>query len=225
MTLLSPQIERLNAHYGLAHPFVIPLVFYLSLLFHEKRDIKTSLFIAFILFLISQIHFYLFALGVLFIGALMGFKTLFRFQKSEIIFNIGHLAIQVVLPYLVLQFLINDTVMDRPAKPYGFLAYRSYWENEFLPVDYQIGRWINHYIAEIRPMNSEGKAYIGIVATLFFLKEIFQHIKHLGLKKPYHPIALADNRYFLKSAFWASVALLLFSFGIPFIISGLEDLP
>lgn len=225
ITMLSPQVERMGAHYGLAHPFVIPLIFYLSLLFHEKRDVRSSLLIAGSLFFISQVHFYLFAVGVLFLIALAGFKILFRFNKKEVIFTISHLALQVVLPYLALQYLISDTVADRPARPYGFLAYRSHWENVFLPVDFQIGRWIDHYIAEIRPMSSEGKAYIGIVACVFFFKEFFQHIRHLILKKPYHTIASADNRYFLKSAFWASAALLLFSFGIPFIFPGLEDWP
>jgi len=141
LTFLSPQIGRLAAHYGLAHPFVIPLVFYMSLLFHEKRDVKTSLLIASSLFFIGQIHLYLFAISVLFIAGIMGFKTLFRFNKNEIIFNASHLAIQVLLPYLLTQYLLSDTIVDRPSRPYGFLAYRSYWENVFLPVDFQIGRW------------------------------------------------------------------------------------
>ncbi len=225
LTFLSPQIGRLGAHYGLAHPFVIPLVFYLSLVFHERRDVKTSLLIAAALFLISQIHLYLFAVGVLFIGGLMGFKTLFRFNKKELVFNVAHLAIQVVLPYLVLQFLINDMITDRPSRPYGFMVYRSYWENVFLPLDFQIGRWINTYIAEIRPMSGEGKAYIGIVASIFFFKEIAAHIKNLIQKKSYHSIIPEDHRYFMKSAFWASFVLLVFSFGIPFIIHGWENLP
>ncbi len=225
LTMLSPQLARLGAHYGLAHPFVIPLIFYLSMLFHEKRDLKSSLLIAVSLFLISQIHLYLFAVGVLFIGALMGFKTLYRFNKKEIIFTIFHLAIQIVLPYLTIKLMLNDTVVDRPGRPYGFMAYRSYWENVFLPVDFQIGHWINTYIAEIRPMSGEGKAYIGIVALAFFFKEMVLHIKNSFQKRIYQSIAAEENRLFLKSAFWASFTLLLFSFGIPFIIPGLENLP
>ncbi len=225
LTMLSPQMERLLAHYGLAHPFVIPLFIYLSLIFHEKSDVKTSLLIATVLFLISQIHLYLFAVGVLFIAALMGFKTLFRFEKRELVFNIAHLALQVLLPYLLIQLLLNDSVDDRPGRPYGFLEYRSYWENVFLPVDFQIGRWINTYIAEIRPMSGEGKAYIGLVAVVFFFKELALHFKSLVRKNTYHTIALEEHRFFLKSMLWAAFALLIFSFGIPFIISGLEHLP
>jgi hypothetical protein len=226
LTLLSPQLDRLSTHYGLAHPFVVPLVFYLSLLFHEKRDVKSSLLIAVALFLIGQIHLYLFAIGVFFIGGLMGFKTLFRFNnKKEIIFNIAHLTIQVLFPYLLIKLMLNDSIIDRPSRPYGFMAYRSFWENVFLPVDYKIGYWINTYITEIRPMNGEGKAYIGIVGVIFFLKELFFHILSLIRRKTYHTIIPDENRFFLKSAFWASVVLLLFSFGIPFIIKGWEDLP
>ena len=225
MTLLSPQLARLDSHYGLAHPFVMPLVFYLSLLFHEKSNLRNSLLIAFVLFLISQIHLYLFAIGIFFIGGLMGFKALFRFDRKEIIFNLIHLSIQVLLPYLAIKLMLNDSIVDRPTKPYGFMAYRSFWENVFLPVDYKIGYWINTYITEIRPMNGEGKSYIGLVGVLFFLKELFTHLVFLIRKKSYHTIIPDENRFFLKSAFWTSVVLLLFSFGIPFIIKGWEDLP
>ena len=185
ITLLSPQIGRMSSHYGLAHPFVIPLVFYFSFLFHEKRDVKTSILIAISLFLIGQIHLYLFAIGVLFIVGIMGFKILFRFTKNDILFNVFHLFIQVVLPYIAIKLMINDTIIDRPSRPYGFLEYKSYWENVFLPLDFQIGRWINTYIAEIRPMSGEGKAFVGLVATVFVFKELIVHIKNLVQRKTY----------------------------------------
>ena len=42
-------------------------------------------------------------------------------------------------------------------------------------------------------------------------------------KKEYQSIIPDENRFFLKSAFWTCFAILMFSFGVPFTISGLED--
>ncbi len=221
VAMLSPQIERMGAHYGLAHPFVIPMVIYLSWIFHEKRSVWISLLIAFALFLISHIHFYLFAAGAVFIVAMTGF----RLKGRELIFNAAHLVIQVVLPYLALRFFMDDPIADRSPRPYGFLAYRSYWEFVFLPMDFQIGHWINQYIAEFRPMSAEGRAYIGIVASLFFVKLFFQNVWSVVFRKPHRNVFPVENSHFFKSTCWAAFALLLFSFGIPFIIPGLEDMP
>ena len=223
ITLLSPQLLRMPAHYGLAHPFVIPLMFWLSLLFHKNKRWSFSFLIAFLLFLCAQLHFYLFAIGGSFIIALMAFKTLFSFSKKALVVNGVHLFIQVILPLLILQWLMHDSVPDRPSRPYGFFAYRAYWESVFLPCDFQLGRWINEYVYKIPNFDREGIAYIGLVPLLFWLKEIVLKIWNRIFKNDYYSIIPDENRFFLKAAFWSCFVILLFSFGLPFIIPGLEN--
>ncbi len=223
ITMLSPQLLRMSAHYGLAHPFVIPMMIWLSLLFHKNKRWLTSLGIAFALFLCAHIHFYLFAVGGGFVIALMGFKTIFAFNKKATVINGLHLLIQVALPFIILQYLMHDSLPDRPSRPYGFFAYKACWESVFIPVDFQIGRWINEYVYKIPKFDREGMAYIGLIPVLFLLKEVVSKTWNRIFKKEYFSILPAENRFFLKAVFWACLALLIFSFGFPFVIDGLED--
>ncbi|MFT5167954.1 MAG: hypothetical protein ACI8P3_003193 [Saprospiraceae bacterium] len=223
ITLLSPQLLRIHAHYGLAHPFVIPLMFWMSLLFHKNKRWSFSFLIAFLLFLCAQLHFYLFAIGGSFIIALMAFKTLFAFDRKALLINGIHLFIQVILPLIILQWLMYDNVPERPSRPYGFFAYKACWESVFLPVDFQLGRWINEYVYKIPTFDREGIAYIGLVPVLFIIKETIRKLWSRVFKNDYHTIIPDENRFFLKAAFWACFVILLFSLGLPFIIPGLED--
>lgn len=223
ISLLSPQLLRLAAHYGLAHPFVIPLVFWLSALFHQQKRWTYSFLIALALFIAGQLHFYLFALGGGFVLALLFFKTLFAFSRRAAFVNGVHLLIQVALPFLLLQWFLDDQIVDRPTRPYGFFAYRAYWESVFLPIDFQLGNLISKYITPIRTFDREGMAYIGLIPVLFFIKEIIQKIRYRILREEYHTIQPETQRFFLKSSFWAVFVMLIFSFGIPFIIPALED--
>lgn len=225
ITILSPQLFRLSAHYGLAHPFVIPLIFWLSLLFHKNKSWWRSLLIAFVLFLIAQLHFYLFAISAAFILALMFFKSLFAFDKKATALNAVHFIIQVGIPFLVLQLMLQDDLVDRPSRPYGFFAYKAIWESVFIPIDFQIGRLIDTYIHKIPNFDREGISYLGIIPVLFFLKEIILKIWNRFFNFEYSSILPTENRFFLKSAFWSSFVILIFSFGIPFVFPGLRELP
>lgn len=225
IAMLSPQLFRLSAHYGLAHPFVIPLVFWLSLVFHKNKSWGMSLGIALVLFLIAQLHFYLFAIGAALILALMVFKTMFAFNTKAMVFNFLHFLIQVILPFILLQIMLSDDLVDRPTKPFGFFAYKAIWESVFIPIDFQLGRWINQYIHKIPHFDREGIAYVGLIPVLFILKEFFMKIWNRFKGIEYKSILPDENRFFLKSSFWAAVLILIFSFGIPFIFPGLKELP
>lgn len=225
ITLLSPQWYRIEAHYGLAAPFVLPMVFWLSLIFHHKKRFSTSLLIGFVLFLVAQIHFYLFAISAAFILGLFFFKSLFAAQRKAWIINALHALVQIVLPLLILQWLLYDNLTDRPTRPYGFFAYKATWQSVFLPVKFQLGRWINEYLYRIPSFSMEGIAYIGIVPLLFLIKEFFQKTLNRIFGNTYFSIQEEKNRFFLKAVFWAASLLLLFSFAFPFTLPGLEKIP
>lgn len=225
VALLSPQLFRLSAHYGLAHPFVIPLFVWLSLLFHKNKRWGYSLLIAGALFLVAQLHFYLFAISAAFILALMSFKTLFAFNKKALVINGLHLLVQIFIPFLLLQLMLHDSLPDRPTRPWGFFAYKARWESVFIPIDFQIGRWIDEYVYKIPHFDREGIAYIGLIAVGFFFKEFFIKIKNRFFGYDYQSILPDNHRFFLKSAFWAAFLILIFSLGIPFIFPGFRELP
>ncbi len=225
ITMLSPQLFRLEAHYGLVAPFVVPMIFWLSLVFHRKKSVIISLLIGTVLFLVAQIHFYLFAIAAAFVLALLFFKSMFAFSRKAFIINGLHLFLQVFLPLILLQWFLQDNLDDRPTRPFGFFTYKAIWESVFLPVDFQLGRWIDEYVHKIPWFGREGVAYIGLVSVLFFIKEGIQKGLNRLFGNTYRSIPEEKHRFFLKSSFWAAFVALLFSFAFPFVLPGFEKIP
>lgn len=225
ITMLSPQLLRLTAHYGLAHPFTIPLTFWLCLLFHRSKSWGHSLLIAFVLFLIAQLHFYLFAISATLILSLLFFKTYFAFSRKAALINGVHLLIQIFLPFLLLQWMLSDELLDRPTRPFGFFAYKARWETVFIPIDFQIGRWVEAYLHKIPWYSREGMAYVGLIAVLFLGKELVLKLWNWFRGFEYQTLLPDEHRFFLKASFWAGALILTFSLGIPFVFPWFEHIP
>lgn len=261
LTFMSPQAERLFGHYGLAHLYAIPATIYFLMRFDERSDWWSSIGLFLTVLLTSLIQFYFFAITAFMIAFFYFFSFLKKarrsgneakkwlFPKSEFIKYATHFSFQVILPYaLFLIWFAQYDVPNRPDKPYGFLLFVSHWEGLFISLRMPYWEWINDNLIEIRKVNFEGKAYVGIVAFGVFLTMLFHWFSHLFKRSFFQKMTVLtskkaekaskselilmrgleklvyDDADFLRRLFAMAFVLLVFSFGFPFIIPGLEGL-
>jgi hypothetical protein len=215
--MLSPQHFRTEAHYSLAYAFVLPSLLYLLLCFEEKPTWRNSLKIGLLLGYVSLLHFYYFGIG----GMLISFYFLFRFLRNlswkNMLAYAGHYALQVVIPFALVQIWLSSTaekLSDRPAIPYGFLDYHAIVEGIFASLKVPFWVWINKQkiLPIMAPTNYEGEAYIGLGAGLIMVAFFFSKFVDLLLRKNTYPIPT-----FFKHLFPAILLILFLSLGLPFV--------
>ncbi len=224
VTFLAPQIHRMVAHYGLAHPEVLPILLYLLMGFDLRPRVGTSLLIGALLAFYSLIHFYYLALLGFVISFYFLFSFLYRLRWNKLPRYLLHYSVQIILPALGLFWWIKSTddIADRNEFPWGFFHYRAYLEGVFTSQSQPYFRWINDHIIKFRWLDYESLSYVGLVAVVSFIilmlhwaRQRFQ-VLPLALHERYDP--------FLNKIFFTAGAILLFSLGLPFIIPGLEGL-
>ncbi|TSA35810.1 MAG: hypothetical protein D4R64_09020 [Porphyromonadaceae bacterium] len=219
ISMLSPQIMRMGAHFSLSYVFVIPMALYLLLKFSKKPSYKYSIAMFFLIIWSGATHMYYIA----FLGMLIFlFWMFFGIGRPEVYGKwktwLPHVIIQLILPVILVQLLvyISTDAFDRAKYPFGFLFYRAYPESVFLPADRHYGSFLQHII-HYNHVNWEGYAYIGMVATLACALFFGRVIGRL-FKGRFRTGLLYDNDLFLTFLFWGSFLILLYSFGIPFIL-------
>lgn len=222
LSFLSPQLWRMISHFGLAHPEVLPILLYLLLRFDEKPSWKISAAIAVSIAVFSQLHFYYFAIMGMTIGLYFFFRVVQRREWKQIPLWAAHVGLQVILPGIVFFAWMSDGIDDRTSQPAGFLNYRSIWESVFTSFSQPYWKWIDGHVIRIEQGDYEGLAYAGLAAGLAVLLMLYRMFAGKFRK----PLFITDSpqQGFIRAIFWASVVMLLFSFGHPFNIPGLEGL-
>jgi hypothetical protein len=219
IAFLNPQMVRMGAHYGLAHPEVMPVIFYLLLRYEQSRSWKWSLAVAMAVWCFSLIHFYYFAIMGMTIGGYFGFSTLRdkSFSIKLILKNLKQFAIQLILPLLFFIYWIfwNDPVDDRCEEPWGFIYYHAELEGIFTSMAQPFFQ--GHGIKE---WSIENNAYLGLVAIITGTILVVIFLKNLLVKAPVN--TGSKNDFFLNNLFFTSVVILIFSFGLPFTIDRFE---
>ena len=209
---LSPQLFRIEAHFGLSYIFFFPLSCYLYLKAEEKKTFGWILLSIFTIAWMGLLHFYLAVIVCMFLFAYALLATVTGYKKE----NGKALLIKWVIPIssmLLLQIFIRltDHVKDRPAKPWGFFTALADWKTVFLPHSTDLfGTPIGGY-----PITAEGFAYVGFAVILFLIIFICSMLYHLLLKKNatiFYPFTKKEMLLLASSIF-----LLLFAMGIPFI--------
>jgi len=227
IAFLSPQIDRFPGHYTLSYVFAIPLLLYLILLFHKRPGkILISAVTGIVLFVLMTCHVYF----VAFYGIVIAFYWLFILpgrknnQSLPPLKIILYIALQLIIPVSVFYLITSHyshLTPDRPSSPYGFLVYRASPESVLLPLGVDYGR-IFHKIRNFNYVQWEGIAYVGITASIGFFIILYDLINKI-FRGMWKKILEVTDNHFLNILFWASLAALLYSFGIPFIF-GLDFL-
>ncbi|TVQ89666.1 MAG: hypothetical protein EA393_06660 [Bacteroidetes bacterium] len=224
ITFLSPQLARMPGHFSLSYVFAIPAMLYLIAKFDQRNRYYISIIIG--LFILWALGTHIYMLG--FHASIVVFYWFWKFAfvngsiKSKE--NYFHLALQFIIPLAVF-FSINlltDHITDRTAYPWGFLYYRAYPESIFLPIGKSYGQFLYQF-SNFKHIDWEGFAYVGLTATLGFFTAVVLFFKYLFQLKINRILNPAENNI-LNIFFWASFFTLLYSFGLPFIIGGLDRL-
>lgn len=224
LTFLSPQLHRMISHYGLAHPEVLPVIFYLLLRLEEDKRWRTSWWIAGATVAFSLIHFYCFAIISFTISLYFLFGFLRKPSWPRLLRYAGHYSIQLLLPLAFFFYWMywEDPVADRTEHPWGFFHYKAIWEGIFTSPFQPHYQWIDQNIIKIQVSNFEGMAYTGLVATfavLFLLGRWFWF-------KCRRPIVYLEGDFngYVNKLFWTGAVLLFLSFCWPFNWPGLQGL-
>ncbi len=223
ISMLSPQIGRMGAHFSLSYVFVIPMAIYLLLKFSRKPKFKYSIIVACLIIWAGATHMYYIAFLAMLIFL---FWLFFGIGQPETFSKwktwIPHVFIQLILPVIIVELLVylSSEAIDRGKYPYGFLYYRAYPESVFLPADRSYGMFIRDIIS-YKHINWEGFAYVGMVATLACTL-FFGRVIGRFFRGKFRTGWMYDGNLFLSYLFWGSFLILLYSFGIPFIL-GLEN--
>ena len=216
LTFLAPQFQRIPVHYGLAHVAVFPLLFYGWLRFYESKHWVWSLFIGVIVAIYAGIHFYYVAIIGMTITLLFGvwfFQPAFRNERLK---WLGHLSVQFLVPIMgyAIWIYVGDPIDDRCATPYGFFSYNARLHSVLTATYQPLINWTHQFIPY--RANFEGEAYIGITAIMGMLLSLVWWLRR-------KIIPTSHNGYWV-GILLTSLAVLLFSFGLPFIIPGLKGL-
>lgn len=260
ITLLAPQIHRMSTHYGLAHPEVIPLVFYCLLRWEEREDWRWALALGLVNWIYPQIHFYFFAIIAFAITGYWGFRWICRRDWKRLPKYAAHYALAVILPFIYFNWSMNwgDPVTDRSALPWGFFNYRAYPGGILTSPFEPHWKWLGEQVLRIKSYDFEARNYIGLTAMVglatlltglvkrrFHRSILFPPPKtrsdggdssipptpQRGLGSSLTPISgvVRPNEASPVSTSWfqytllSATAILIFAFGIPFILPGLED--
>jgi hypothetical protein len=220
ITFLTPQLDRFGGHFNLSYVAAIPIMIWLLIRFFKKPSFLITLAIFLTVMAGALTHFYHYG----FYGVLI----LFFFASHLIHPEEGtsrtrllvHLFLQLILPFLILQaFYISDHVTDRPGYPWGFLYYRAYPQSVFLPLNMPYGQFLRQFIPTGQ-IDWEGYAYSGFVAVAALLAAGVLTAGKI-LRGSFSSLLRVTPSRSLNILFWASLAALIYSFGIPFIL-GME---
>lgn len=217
LTFMAPQLHRLPIHYGLAHPELLPLVFYLLLRWHERPDWRWSLAIGGVVWAYSLVHFYYFAILAFAIVGWVGVRWVARRDWSHTLAYIGHGAWMLLLPFAFFYawMLYPDTVTDRNPVPWGFFAYRSKPAGILTDMAQPHWQWIDAHIVRVPVIDLEGWAYIGVMAMAFLLVVLYRAVT----RHPFRALPAASvQEHYLRYLLVSGALILLFSQGLPFIL-------
>lgn len=224
MTFLAPQIDRMSSHYGLAHPAVIPAVIYFLMRFDEKRHWRWSVYIMITVFCYSMIHFYYFAILTFLISFFFLFHFLQDFSWNRFQECAFHYTIQLLIPlsFFFVWMILNDPIPDRVSVPWGYLHYRAKWHGVFVSLNQPYFRWFHQHVKPFHWLDFENMAYLGLVGVGTTLTLCYYWISNRFKKGA---VAFEQQATpFLNKLFYGAFVILLFSFGLPFILPGLEGM-
>ncbi|MFN8394732.1 MAG: hypothetical protein U0176_08690 [Bacteroidia bacterium] len=230
VAMLSPQLVRINNHYGLGYTFVVPLIWHLVLRFFEKPSILRSLPITVTVFLLGWLHPYFVMISAVFMTAFWGFYALLGWRKMPHLQKLLHYGLQVLLPMALfaISLKLTDRVTDRPEHPYGIDEYVASYKTIFAPLALKTLDQIPRKIFKELPPDWEGVAYVGLLGGLTFAIFWMTTLGRLGygavtrrlkgFRLVENPDASDDQNRMIVVSMLAGLAVGVFACGFPFAI-------
>jgi len=180
ITLLSPQMIRISGHFGLAYPFIIPLIILWIIRKYniskwEYRDL--ILWATIVFFTFNNPYIGLGAIGFMLSTALF-FLINKEFNVAKKIIFVGITAITIPLLY----FKIFDNVTDRIKEQWGYFFYQASIEGLCAPNGSLINQLYQKFFHIEHNPQIESWINIGIV-TIILLITFIVYITYSYIKK------------------------------------------
>ena len=226
ITLMTPQVQRMLAHYSLSYACIIPgiLYFLFRLVSEEKKWKWVTIIILWITFF-ALLHFYHAAIAGAFLLSFILFHSLIAWYKRRFRWLLfGQMMVAALAPAIILTVFqsLADPVRDRIVVPWGFDFGFATFKSVFLPPD-----WNPFSIVPNNQMYQEGYAYIGLVTWLALL--VYAVRQFLSFKPPFAKRLLVPSvNEFVLLAGYASIPVLLYAMQYPWCLNlrdEMEQLP
>ena len=217
ISLMSPQITRqLGGHYALGYAFLIPMILYFLIGLNQSilHNVIRALLLGAILVILGINNPYLIAISGSFLLAFGGIGLLryLIFKKGKVIHFVLAISVAVVPLFITDGFLSSlDVIEDRTKVPYGFFSNLATMKSIFFPEGSLLNKPLSDLFKSAFQIH-EGISYVGIVATLYLLSLPVLLIKQWKTKVTY-----IQNENYLGIMLLASIAILIFSMGVPFL--------
>ena len=224
IVMLSPQIHRMHAHYGLSHIMVLPGLLYGLMRYEEKPDWKISIGLGLWITICSLIHFYYFAIQVFTVSLFFLIRIIQRQDWKAILYYALHYGLQVIVPLTFFLYWIygNETVQDRTGQPWGFFHFHSFLTGLTTSPHQPHWAWVDQNVMNLDAVtinNFEGRTYLGLTTLLLVPFVVGSMIR----KRTFQPFfQLQEGKLFVTNLVITGLILIIFSFGIPFVWSGWE---
>lgn len=185
LLFLSPQLDRIKGHFEMVYLFFIPMFWYFLIKFKEgkKKWLWGSVLVASgIIGGFTSAYFAafysIFLLGVLFAEIWFNRKNLKSYIKPGLV-----LLGMAILPLLAVRGVVSltDWVDDRPNNPWGFFVFHATPFSVFMPSNSLLKSFLNDWIKI--SYEWEGRAYVGLPATILALSIVFALFYHIFTKK------------------------------------------
>ena len=218
ITCMSPQTERMYAHFSLAYPVFFPLIWWLHIRAKEQAyRFSSLLWLTLCMTAFAFLHLYYLLIALAFSLALLLMQTI----RKEISWNkAGQVLMAVVLPFILLLLYthLTDTIADRPERPFGFFFYKASFQSVFIPPYGPLSRLWHEQLHWGRT-NMEGYAWVGHFGLLMLAGILtWAVLKYISKKTVF---TLFPSTFLSYS--YAALLLLAFSMALPFSL-GLEGL-
>jgi len=219
ITLMAPQIFRIDGHFALSYSIAIPLtwlVFILSIKNPHRYGFIILLFFINALWLWT--HLYLGAIISAFIITLAILKIVIPGDSSAsnriAALCLASIVISLVLTYSFIQF--TDTHTGRTVNPSGFFLYNAEADDIFLPHEGPVRFVLDAITGNIIVQEWEARSYVGFSTLILFLVLLVLMIIYLFRPKSGSPVNQFFRNRMLNLSLLASILLLLFAMAIPF---------
>lgn len=219
ISMLAPQVFRLTGHLSLSYSFFIPLTLWLILEAQTspKSSMKWDVALLFNGLFWFFIHPYLGIMATAFLFSFWIINFLWHL-KSELKNGRNYimLFITTILPVLIFFAFIKltDNRTGRTDNPSGFFLYNAEPDDFLVPL-YPPLRPLIDQVVEVR-QQWEAWSYIGLLSIGVLIFLLLRNLKQFIQKRN-----LTNEKKFIENdnfrlIIWASLLLLIFSFGWPF---------
>ncbi len=214
----SPQLFCLNGHYALGYVNIVPMLFYWTILYHERPRLKYCLYVFMTGIIMAFLHpYYLAVILVWNVSYAGGYLILEKGKILNKIKRVWPLVASAVCIFLIVAIVmkVTDPIKDRPVSPYfepGMYTKLSHiFSSDYSPLWKEaIAMGLIHKASK----GGEGFTYLGVVSIITLFASFTFFIINKIKKRKAHIVS--DSGF---SGIWLfiSFAVLLLSMGIPFI--------